>query len=316
MIVYKITNIINGKIYIGKDSNNDKYYYGSGVLIKKAIKKYGKKNFVKEILEICNSEADLNKKEIYWISYYKKKLKENCYNIGEGGEGSDNLKNHPDREKILENNKKRIPRGEKHHNFGKHSASFGIKWSDESKKKLSESLLKSDNFQRTVRSAERNDKISKKQKGVSVPSRGGKGEKNPMYGKKHSKETKNKISNSISHSEVFKIAMLSKERSRKLSEKSKYKVISEEQKNKIRGEKNGMFGKTHTDENKKKMSFPLGKNPRAKKIITFNLNGDLLNEFDSVVEAGMYFGMHRTTIGRYAKEEKEIKSGIFIKYKK
>ena len=39
MIIYKTTNIINGKYYIGKDINNSSHYLGSGILLKKAIKK-------------------------------------------------------------------------------------------------------------------------------------------------------------------------------------------------------------------------------------------------------------------------------------
>ena len=41
MIIYKTTNLVNGKIYIGQDSNNNPNYYGSGTLLHKAIKKYG-----------------------------------------------------------------------------------------------------------------------------------------------------------------------------------------------------------------------------------------------------------------------------------
>ena len=48
MYIYKITNNINGKEYIGyktKTVNESKNYYGSGIIIKHAIKKYGKDNF-------------------------------------------------------------------------------------------------------------------------------------------------------------------------------------------------------------------------------------------------------------------------------
>ena len=42
MQVYKITNLLNNRIYIGQDSNSNPNYFGSGKLIKQAIKKYGK----------------------------------------------------------------------------------------------------------------------------------------------------------------------------------------------------------------------------------------------------------------------------------
>ena len=45
MIIYKTTNLVNGKIYIGKDSKNNPNYLGSGNLLKKALIKYGKENF-------------------------------------------------------------------------------------------------------------------------------------------------------------------------------------------------------------------------------------------------------------------------------
>jgi group I intron endonuclease len=70
MVVYCITNIINGKKYIGSDSKNNPKYYGSGVNIKKAIKKYGKKNFVKHILCEVNDLNLMKELEEYWIEYF------------------------------------------------------------------------------------------------------------------------------------------------------------------------------------------------------------------------------------------------------
>lgn len=87
MIIYKTTNLVNGKIYIGKDSKNDPEYLGSGLYLINAIKKYGKENFFKEILETCNSEIDLNEREKYWISIYNSKDRSVGYNLAEGGSG-------------------------------------------------------------------------------------------------------------------------------------------------------------------------------------------------------------------------------------
>lgn len=89
--IYKITNLINGKSYIGKkkhkesDTPLEESYMGSGRLIKEAIAKYGKDNFKKEIIEEnipSNQEAAL--KEVIWITYHKEKGEANyniCYGI-------------------------------------------------------------------------------------------------------------------------------------------------------------------------------------------------------------------------------------------
>ena len=89
--IYRITNLINGKTYIGqhkyKTLNDD--YMGSGKLLKRAQKKYGIKNFKKEILvfNISKKEhADLLEKT-FITSEREKTGAENCYNITDGGEG-------------------------------------------------------------------------------------------------------------------------------------------------------------------------------------------------------------------------------------
>jgi hypothetical protein len=101
MEIYKITNLINGKIYIGKDTTSDKNYYGSGVLIKRSIKKYGIENFKKEILEICSSNDELCLKEMYWIDFFNSSNLEIGYNISKGGDGGDTISNNPNKEIII-----------------------------------------------------------------------------------------------------------------------------------------------------------------------------------------------------------------------
>ena len=88
--IYKITNNINGKIYIGQ-SNNIKRRFSehqtkgstSKIPVDEAISKYGKENFTFEIIEECSVE-ELNEKETKWITYFNSI--EEGYNCSLGGE--------------------------------------------------------------------------------------------------------------------------------------------------------------------------------------------------------------------------------------
>lgn len=84
--IYKITNQINGKYYIGQhvtDNLND-HYLGGGVLLLKAQKKYGRKNFTKEILFVFDNFDDMNNKEIEIVTEEFVKEGDN-YNLQLGG---------------------------------------------------------------------------------------------------------------------------------------------------------------------------------------------------------------------------------------
>jgi len=87
--VYKTTNLVNGKIYIGVHSTNDENdsYLGSGKKIQNAIKKYGRHNFKKEILYVFDSaeEAYLTERQIVNSDFIKSN--EN-YNVSIGGYGT------------------------------------------------------------------------------------------------------------------------------------------------------------------------------------------------------------------------------------
>lgn len=86
--IYKITNKINGKFYIGQSVDIKRRFiehktpHGTMTSIKLAIKKYGKENFLFEVIEECKVE-ELDEREVYWISKLKPE-----YNRNEGGSGS------------------------------------------------------------------------------------------------------------------------------------------------------------------------------------------------------------------------------------
>jgi len=98
--IYKITNDLNGKRYIGKSRKDNPNYYGSGIAISRAIQKYGKENFTKEILERCSNET-VDERERYYIS-----LEQPEYNIAAGGNGGDTSKYMTDTQKKEYNYKK------------------------------------------------------------------------------------------------------------------------------------------------------------------------------------------------------------------
>lgn len=92
--IYKITNTINGKSYIGQIIQNvkERFYQHcatkcskavSNMAIHRAIKKYGKSNFTVEVIEEIDS-ANLNDRERYWIKYYNSY--NNGYNSTKGGQ--------------------------------------------------------------------------------------------------------------------------------------------------------------------------------------------------------------------------------------
>lgn len=91
--IYLTENLINGSIYIGQHFTKNKLskdnYYGSGIYLKRAINKYGRKNFKKTILFSGNcSQYELNQLEKYYIWLAKHNNSGlNCYNIAKGGRG-------------------------------------------------------------------------------------------------------------------------------------------------------------------------------------------------------------------------------------
>lgn len=80
MWIYKITNIQNNKVYIGQTIRpveqrlhrhiNDALNNILDTHFARAIRKYGKENFIIETIDTANSQEELNRKEQYWIRFY------------------------------------------------------------------------------------------------------------------------------------------------------------------------------------------------------------------------------------------------------
>lgn len=102
--IYKITNTVNGKYYIGKHQTENPMdrYFGSGRAIKAAIKMHGKKSFIKEILFDFDNEAEMNAKERELITE-DIVADTMSYNMAVGGEGGAHFKGrkHTDETKAI-----------------------------------------------------------------------------------------------------------------------------------------------------------------------------------------------------------------------
>lgn len=93
--IYVTTNNVTGMKYIGQKTYDKnglwKNYLGSGLYLKRAIKKYGKNNFSRTILEECKSKELLDEREIYWIKHFDAVNSNNYYNISSGGDGGNTI---------------------------------------------------------------------------------------------------------------------------------------------------------------------------------------------------------------------------------
>ena len=134
--IYKITNKVNGKFYIGKHITEDLFddYMGSGKLIRKAIEKYGNHNFQKEILKIYDNEHDMNIAESLLIDLSDVR----SYNLQPGGKGSWQYINENDLSNTEESKKKK-------------SNTMKEYWTEERKKEKSEDMKKQNKINGTER---------------------------------------------------------------------------------------------------------------------------------------------------------------------
>ena len=194
--VYVIVNRINLKLYFGSHSwegtGVDKNYYGSGTAIKRAVRKYGKDNFIVYPIKFYDTVEECRQAEEELLKKYDIANNPYCYNIKNGAIGWTS-------EDIT---------GEKHPLYGKHLSA-------EHKKKISQAIKGENNpmygrtgekhpmygrtgekhpmYGRTL-SEEHRQKMSKAQKGEKNPNYGKRGKDSHNYGRHHTEETRKKMS--------------------------------------------------------------------------------------------------------------------------
>lgn len=96
MVIYKITNKLTGKVYIGQTIREPKIRFYEHMNDKtsmdyfhQAVRKYGSDNFTMEVIDSAETQEELNNKEIYWIKYYDAYAKDETshgYNTNYGGD--------------------------------------------------------------------------------------------------------------------------------------------------------------------------------------------------------------------------------------
>lgn len=180
--IYSIVNQINDKFYIGRRSTDkspleDDYFGSGGKHFKNALKKYGKENFVKEIIEFCPDFETLKEREIYWINLlqsYKEDIGYNKIRVSEGwGVGELNpVYGDPTKNPMYGK------RGENSPHYGKSRPDW-VK--DKIRQKQIGKIVPED--------------VCKK---MSIAASQKTGDKNPFFGKTHKEESKQKIRESQS----------------------------------------------------------------------------------------------------------------------
>lgn len=239
MYIYKTTNLITNKIYIGqhkKKINNNKPYFGSGRLLKKKIKEYGIENFKNEILEYCNSIDELNEKEIYWIKKLNSTNENIGYNITSGGNQKIPTEEFIKRCKDARNNISIEKKKEWHNKIsktfiekgiskGENNPMYGKEYTKERQEKCAKSKKENKNNHKYY-TEEYREQQSKQTKG----------ENNPNYNNKWSNEKKKNLSEYFIKNNIHK------------------------------GENNSSYGK-------------FGKNSHGYKIISNEIRNDIINDY-------------------------------------
>ena len=205
--IYEITNLVNGKTYIGQrkcprgKTIEQDYYMGSGVHLRNAKRKYGFKNFTKRIIVSgIETKEEINRLEVYWIAEYRKIGKAE-YNHTNGGDGF-NISEQPIekqdafRKKISDSMKEKCKNEDERKRLA--TMNIGRHHSEETKRKISEAL-KGKHFSEESRKKMSEWQIGRvsPRKGVHLTDETKEKLRNANLGKHHSMETRKKMGKKI-----------------------------------------------------------------------------------------------------------------------
>ena len=202
--VYKITNILSGRYYIGYSSNINRRFTvhrnklkqncHDNIFLQRAYNLDGEDKFIYEIIHICDTKEEAKEIELQYLTDLT--IRNIIYNLNFNNSGGDLLTHHPDKEKIREkilnscketlNKMTPEERSQKYGKIGDKNGMYGKTHTEEVRKMNSE--LKKGNTYCIGKKAsdETRQKMSENAK-LKI------GEKNPFYGKHHSEETIQKI---------------------------------------------------------------------------------------------------------------------------
>lgn len=309
--IYVTTNLIDGKYYIGQHKSDDlnDSYFGSGKYLQRAIKRHGKENFKKEILAICDNQEQLNDREIWFIEHAKAKAKHGNYNIADGGENPPiySGENHYMwGKKLPEHIKQAISKA----NTGRVSTQRNVPLSEETKRKISESLKGLPAW---------NDGLTSE-----VDKRVLSGESHPQFGIPLSEERKEKIRQH--HIKYYSIKENCANYGKTFSQEHKDRISKSRIRSGVaKGENNPMYGKSFSQEHKDKISKALkgkrtGKdNHESISIEAILVDGSIMT-FESINLASIYFDINYWTLNSGLKDSvgkdgyyKNRKTGVKFK---
>lgn len=189
--IYFILNKKTNQLYIGQSINIERRFYQhkkgySQSRIDNSIKKYGEENFIFGVIEeLPIDKKILDKREMFWIKKYDTYKNPIHYNLTPGGDFCPSLV--PEIAKTMNKDKKGIPRPKTVKEKIRKKL-LGRKFSKERKENLRKNSSKYWEGKKFSESHKKNISKSRKNKGLA------KGEKNPMFGKKHSIESLKKMS--------------------------------------------------------------------------------------------------------------------------